>query len=71
MKGTYSRHKTNETGQLRSLEDRMTDKQFERRTMKTATRVGRDAAITRGAFVTFIQMGFWARLRWVFLGVRR
>lgn len=70
MTNTYSRHKTNGTGQLRGLEDRMSDKVFERRTAKIAMRVGRDGALTRGVFVKFATMGFWARFRWLFRGVK-
>jgi hypothetical protein len=69
MTGTYSRHKTNNTG-LNPLETRMSDKMFERRTARIATRVGRDGALTRGAFVQFVSMGFWARLRWIVRGAR-
>lgn len=68
MNNTYTRHKTNSTGQLRGLEDRMTDKRFERRTARIATRVGRDGAITRGAFLAFARMGFWDRFRWTWFG---
>lgn len=67
MTGTYARHKTVE-GQLTPMENRMTDKAFERRTARIATRVGRDGAITRGAFVQFIQMPLFARLRWLLTG---
>lgn len=71
MKGTYSRHKTNTTGQLHGLEDRMTDKQFERRTAKIATRVGREGAVTRGMTMGIIEVlrrGFFGRLKWLLLG---
>jgi len=68
--GTYSRHKTNTTGQLRGLEDRMSEKRIERRTAKIAMRVGRDGAITRGAFIQFVSLGFWGRMKWLFLGAR-
>lgn len=70
MNNTYTRHKTKGNGQLNNLESRMTDKAFERRTARIATRVGRDGAQTRGAFVHFVSMGFWQRLRWLFLGAR-
>ena len=70
MTGTYSRHKTNTTGQLRGLEDRMSEKRIERRTAKIAMRVGRDGAITRGAFIQFVSLGFWGRMKWLFLGAR-
>lgn len=71
MTGTYSRHRTNETGQLKGLEARVSDKAMERRTAKIATRVGRDGAITRGALVQFLSMGFYARLRWLLTGKLR
>lgn len=71
MTGTYSRHKTNKTG-LKPLEDRMTDKQFERRTAKIAMRVGREAAITRGMTQTlynaFFGRSFLGRMKFIFLG---
>ena len=70
MTGTYQRHKTQGNGLLNPLEDRMTDKQFERRTAKTARRIGQDHARTRGAFVQFVSMGFWARLRWLLKGAK-
>lgn len=70
MKNTYTRHKTNASGQLNSLEARMSDKAYERRTAKIAMRVGRDGAMTRGAFVSFVQMGFWQRLSWLFRGIK-
>jgi len=71
MTGTYARHKTNTTGQLRGLEDRMTDKAFERRTAKIAMRVGREHAITRGGLngvIAVLQRGFFGRLKWLLLG---
>jgi len=70
MTGTYARHKTNE-GQLRPLEDRVTDKQMERRTQKMATRIGRDHALTRGAVVQMGQIlsrGLFGRLKWLLVG---
>lgn len=70
MTNTYTRHKTNNTG-LNPMEQRMTDKQFERRTAKIAMRVGRDGALTRGAFIQFVSLGFWGRLRWLFRGVQQ
>lgn len=69
MTGTYARHKTNTTG-LRPLEDRMSEKRMERRTAKIAMRVGRDGALTRGAFIAFVQMGFWKRLTWLVRGAK-
>lgn len=71
MTGTYARHRTNATGQLKGLEDRMSEKRIERRTAKIAMRVGRDGALTRGAFVQFVSQGFWARFKWLFFGVSR
>lgn len=71
MNNTYTRHKTNTTGQLHTLEDRMSEKRIERRTAKIAMRVGRDGALTRGAFIQFASMGFLARFRWLFRGVQR
>lgn len=68
MTGTYARYKTNNTG-LRPLEDRMSEKRIERRTAKIAMRVGREGALTRGALVNFVSLGFWKRMRWVFFGV--
>lgn len=67
MTGTYARHKTNNTG-LRPLEDRMSDKAFERRTAKIAMRVGRDGARTRGALLNFVTMTRWQRFKWLFFG---
>lgn len=70
MTNTYARHKTNE-GQLRGLEDRMTDKAFERRTAKIATRVGKDGAMTRGlvnGVIAVLRRGFFGRLKWLLLG---
>lgn len=70
MNNTYTRHKTNATG-LRPLEDRMTDKQFERRTAKIAMRVGRDGAVTRGmtmGIIAVLQRGFFGRLKWLVFG---
>lgn len=69
MTGTYSRHKTHNTG-LRPLEDRMSEKRIERRTAKIAMRVGREGAMTRGAFINFVSMTFWQRLRWLVRGAR-
>lgn len=71
MNNTYTRHKTSASGHLRPLEDRMSEKRIERRTARIATRVGRDGALTRGAFVQFVSMGFLARLRWLFRGAKR
>lgn len=70
MTGTYSRHKTNKMG-LKPLEDRMTDKQFERRTAKIATRVGREGAVTRGMVLALggvIGRSFFGRFKWLLLG---
>ena len=67
----YTPHRTNRTGQLRPLEDRMTDKQMERRTMKATTRFGRDHAITRGIvnlLTAVLMRGFWGRLKWLLVG---
>ncbi len=64
------RHKTRR-GQLRPLEDRMTDKQYERRTAKIAMRVGREGAMTRGMVLSLssvIGRGFWGRMQWLVLG---
>lgn len=71
MNNTYTRHKTNTTGQLRPLEDRMTDKQYERRTMKAVTRLGREHAITRGvvmSMTSILSRGFWGKLKFAFFG---
>jgi len=71
MTGTYSRHKTNTTGQLNNLEDRMSDKTFERRTARIATRVGREGAVTRGMVLSVgsvLGRGFFGRFKWLLLG---
>lgn len=70
MTGTYARHKTNE-GQIRPLEARMSEKQYERRTARIATRVGREGAITRGYAMqlgAILGRGFFGRMKWLFLG---
>ncbi len=68
----YRQRKTHGgTRQLRKLEDRMTDKQFERRTQKMVTRVGMAHAQTRGmvnSVIGVLTRGFIGRLKWVFLG---
>lgn len=69
MTGTYQRHKTRAGGILLNLEKRMTDKQYERRTMKTAMRVGREGAITRGITMQLVQLlnrSFFGRMKWLF-----
>ncbi len=70
MTNTYTRHKTKGTGQLNTLEDRMSEKRLESDVMERIATVGRDGALTRGALIHFVGMGFLARLRWFFRGVR-
>mgnify|MGYP003395260600 CR=1 FL=1 len=70
-------HKTNVTGQLTSLEKRMSSYNLAKRGVKIEARktiteqLGRDIAINRGlsnSILQLLQRGLFGRLKWVFFG---
>ena len=69
--------KTNTTGQLNPLEDRMSQHQLAKRAAKiearhtVAQQLSREHAITRGVAVGCLQVlqrGLWGRLKWLLRG---
>lgn len=68
---------SNSTVQLEPLSKRLSAHQQQKRAIKIGARrlvaeqLSRENAITRGFIAGFVQMGFWARLRWLFFGLPR